>query len=262
MNAPRHHCRLAVQLRALPLALALSCGLVAVAGAQDISAAQAISEAQGAIRAEVLKAATARKAYSEGLEAFRTEQRMRMKAAELADALRQPDGLCQTMDTQDAMATGGRRAQQQVVANQRKAMSALTGSKTSAQAVEAAHRATNERFCSAEEAERGVCRLAADGRYANLAGADQNAMFLFQSREGGNSYEGGRDGAQADAADAYIRRVVGGVPPEQLRAKGGAAYAQSPQARAYAELQRRYAAYLSMSAYSLNQIKESRNPLK
>ena len=63
-----------------------------------------------------------------------------------------------------------------------------------------------------------MCRATSNAQFAGLAGADQNAMFLFQARDGSASYEGPRDGPQAQAADGYIARVIaGGAPPEQLR---------------------------------------------
>jgi hypothetical protein len=223
---------------------------------------EAISEAVAATRAEILKAATAKKAYLEGLEAYRQQQTLQLKAEELKDTLRQPGGICQTMETQTGVVAGQRAAQSKIYGGQKLVMQSLANNTNTMQTLDAANAVSGAKFCSPEEIDRGVCRAPVDPKYAELAGADQNAMYLFQSREGVNTYAGARDGAQVEAVNGYIARVVVGVPPEQLRTKGAAAYRQSPEARVYTEMLRRYNAFLSMSAYSLNQIKESRNPLK
>lgn len=227
----------------------------------DGDPSEAIIQSEAAIRAELLKAAGASKTVKEGLEAYRQQQRLQARAVELRETLRQSDLMCQTMATQDTASAGQRQAHGKIYSGQRKALQAVASNTGTVAALDSAHKVSNERYCTPQEAALGVCQATTDARYTNLAGADQNAMFLFQSREGGSSYDGGRDGAQVDAVDGYIRRVVAGVPPEQLRAQA-ATYRNSPQARAYIELQRRYQAFLSMAAYSLNQIKESRNPLK
>lgn len=198
----------------------------------------------------------------EGLEANRQQQALQLRAVELQDSLRQPNGLCQTMETQTTMVSGRQSGQANIVRGQRKVLQSLAVNVNTAQTMDASNAVSNSKFCSVEEIDLGVCKPPVDSKYANLAGADQNAMFLFQSRDGTNTYEGARDGAQVDAVDSYIARVVIGVPPEQLRQSGKASYAASTEARVYTELLRRYNAFLSMSAYSLNQIKESRNPLK
>ena len=222
----------------------------------------AISQADSATRAEILKASAAKKTYMEGLEAHRQEQALQLRAVELQENLRQPNGLCQTMETQNAVVAGRQSGQSNIARGQRKALQSLAVNVNTAQTVDAANALSSAKFCSPEEVDLGICKAPVDSKYASLAGADQNAMFLFQSRDGTNTYEGARDGAQVDAVDSYIARVVIGVPPEQLRVRGKSNYAANTEARVYTEMLRRYNAFLSMSAYSLNQIKESRNPLK
>lgn len=220
----------------------------------------AIAQAEAAIRAEVTKQATVTKVVKEGLEAYRQQIKLKDQALKLSENLRQSDVMCQTMATQDTVATGQQQAAAKVAAAQRRTMRSATSATSALAAVDANSRLTNEKFCSEREIAAGICKPSADARYVNLAGADQNAMFLFQSREGGDSYAGGRDGSQVEAVEAYINRVVGGVPAE--RPRGAAGNQNLLQARAYTELERRYLAYLSMASYSLNKIKESRNPLK
>lgn len=236
-------------------------GPAMAADGDEISLRQAISQASGAIQGEFLKAASAKKAVLEGLATYRAQATLQDQAVKLQLDLRQSDQLCQTMDTQTALAAGAQGARVRVAAEQRKTVASVTRNSNTFATLDTSYRATNERFCSAQEEALGVCAAPANAKYTNLAGADQNAMYLFQSRGGSDTYEGTKVAGQIDAVNAYIARVVaGGVSPEQLKQSGKATYDKNPQARAYIELQRRYTAYLSMAAFSLNQIKESRAP--
>ncbi|MEJ6002679.1 hypothetical protein [Paucibacter soli] len=225
-----------------------------------VSLRQTISESEAAVRAEILKSAMVSKAVAEGLAGYRAQGKLQTKAAQIKEDLTQPDAMCYAMDSQDAITEGEIAARAGAMRGQKVVRAQAAANVNTYLAMQAVHLASNQRFCTEGEAATGVCKVSTDAQFVNLAGADQNALFLFQSRSGGDTYEGKRDGAQFTAVNAYIARVVyGPTPPEQLRRDKGI-YEKLPQARAYAELQRRYAAYLSMAAYSLNQIKESRNP--
>jgi hypothetical protein len=217
----------------------------------------AVAQAGAATRAEVLKAAAADKAVNEGLEAYRQQQNLQKLAIKTSASLEQPATTCQTIAAQGGIGTASQNAKAKVFTSQTRTMKKVAGNTNTAQVLETSYKTTNQNLCTPEEAARGICKVSTDSRYANLAGADQNAAYLFQSKDGSTSYEGGKDGAQAEAAQSYIDRVIAGVPPEQLRKVD---YSKSPQGRAYTELTRRYSAVLSMSAYSLTQIKEARNP--
>lgn len=249
-------------LLARPVILAAALAAAGAALAEDgdeYSLREAVNEANGAIQGEFTKAATAKKAVMEGLAAYRAQQKLTEKAVQLQQDLKQPDLMCQQMDTQTALSNGEQQARARVAASQRKTVAGVTRNFNAIGTLDANYQSSNVRFCGDEEAKAGICVRSADAKYANLAGADQNAMYLFQSRSGADTYEGAKDSGQVDAVNAYIQRVVaGGVGPEQLKLTGRAAYAQNPQARAYVELQRRYTAFLSMASYSLNRIKESR----
>ena len=253
--------RAGIVLSALCFAMALT-GVARADDDKDGDPSAAIAQADAAIRAEILKSVAAHKAYMEGLEANRQQQALALRAVNMQADLVQPNGLCQTMETQNALVAGRQAGQSSILRSQRKVLQSVSGNVSTAQTLDAANALSSANFCSKEEVTQGVCKEAADKKYVNLAGADQNAMFLFQARDGTNTYEGVRDDVQVDAVNSYIARVVVGVPPEQLRQRGKATYASNQAARAYTELLRRYNAFLSMSAYSLNQIKESRNPLK
>lgn len=226
----------------------------------ELSMRQAIGQTGQAIQGELLKSAAAQKAVMEGLATYRAQSRLQNKAITLQQDMKQSDQLCQTMDTQETLAAGAAKAKSRVATDQRKSVSPMARNLNTVATVDSMHKASNESFCTEEEVKLGVCKPTSNPKYANLAGADQNAMYLFQSRSGGDTYEGTRDVGQVTAVDAYIARVVsGGLPPEQLKV-AGSSYEKNAQARAYVELSRRYQAFLSMAAYSLNSIKGSRTP--
>lgn len=218
----------------------------------------AVAQSGAATQAEIVKKAMVDKTVAEGLEAYRQQELLRERARTTSESLRQPANTCQTMAVQGGIGTASQNAKARMFTNQTRVLTKVNGNTNTVQALETAHKTTNDYLCTPEEAARGVCRVTSNSQFAGLAGADQNAMFLFQARDGSASYEGPRDGPQAQAADGYIARVIaGGAPPEQLRKID---YSKNPQGRAYIELIRRYSAVLSMSSYSLNQIKEARNP--
>ena len=225
---------------------------------------QAIVEAGAGTQAEISKAAMANKAVDEGLEAYRTEQELREEALALEGAMQQPPTTCQTLATASSLGSATLTSQQRVFQGQERVLERLAGNAGSGKVLEVAHQDSNRKFCTPEEKARGVCELNSNPAYSKLAGADQDAAFLFQSKDGNASYDGLDTGAarspQSEAVDSYISRVVAALPPEQLRDKGEAYYKKSPQARAYVELGRRYDAMQSAAAYSLNQIKEYHRP--
>lgn len=246
-------------VQALAIAVSLATGAAWAEDGDDQSLRDAIGDSAKATKGEILKAASARKAFMEGLATYRAQQKLQNKAAQLRIDMSQPEQICQQIDSQSMLSNGAQQQRARVAAAQRKSVAGVTRNTNSIGTLDANFDSSNTRFCSETEQKAGVCKATTDTRYTNLAGADQNAMYLFQSRSGGETYEGTKDSGQVDAVNAYISRVVaGGVSPEQLRMTGTAAYEKNPQARAYMELQRRYTAFLSMAAYSLNQIKESR----
>lgn len=222
---------------------------------------QAIGQSAEGIQGEVLKSAAADKTVQEGIAAFKAQMTLQSRAVDLQQTMQQPDHMCMDMGSQDVLARGAQLTRVGVTNSQRSLMSSSMQSSSPAAALDTAYRATNSKFCSESEVALGVCKASADSKYTNLAGADQNAMYLFQSHEGGDTYEGVRNGSQIEAVNSYISRVVtGAVKPAQLRTNKKTDYQNNPQARAYMEMLRRYNGFLSMASYSLNSIKEMRNP--
>lgn len=220
-----------------------------------LSTEGAIVDAGAAVRAEVAKSTIANKTVAEGLEAYRTEQVMREQAMDLEDAAKQSPTTCQAMATSEALTKAQQDSQAAAMRSQSKVLRQVTGNTNTVAEIDAAHKLTNQRYCSAEEAALGVCA----GGSGALGGADQDALFLFQGKSGSVSYDSAS--GQAEAADSYVKRIVGGLPPEHLRERSKAYYDKNPQARAYVELMRRYNAMVSMGSYSLTQIEESRKPI-
>lgn len=215
----------------------------------------AVGQAGAATQGEIMKNAMAKKAVEEGLEAYRQQENLRRSAQDTMDSLQQPANTCATMATQGSLGNATQSARAAVVTGQEKVMKAVTGNTNTIAALDTAYKTTNDTMCTAEEQARGICRM--NSAYRDYAGADQNAAYLFQGKDGSASFEGGPDGVQARAADSYITRVIAGLPPEQLKR---AEYGKSSASKAYVELMRRYSAVMSMSAYSLNQIKAAHVP--
>ena len=228
------------------------------------SAESTIEESGAAVRAEVLKSATTSKAVDEGLEAYRQQHDFQLAAVDLQETMRQSPTTCQSLATSGNLSSATQNAQAKVFSNQAKIMSSISSSPSTLAKLETAHAVSNKNYCTAEEQAQGICMVNATPAFNKLAGADRDASFLFQSESGSASYDGmdslGSTSPQSAAVDAYIGRVMAGLPPEQLRAQGSQFYQANPQSRAYVELSRRYEAMLSMGAYSLAQIKEAHNP--
>lgn len=255
------------------LASAASLPCVSFAG---VLAGQSIVEAGAAVGAEFLKSAIAKQAVKEGLETQRMELRLQAYTDELTRKLKQPSNVCETMDRQEALSASVNQSRASVLAASRAASRGVLKPSTmsAASSVSAlsapstvqysttkridAQADASKAFCTKEEASQGICVANSVAAYADLAGADQDAMFLFQSRDGGETFTGGRAGPQSEAVDLYINRVVSGLPREMPRSDA----ASNGAARGYIELERRYQAYLSMARYSLFSIAESGKPLK
>lgn len=226
-------------------------------GGTGLSVEDAVVQSGAAVRGELLKATMANKSVAEGIEAYEQQEALRNRAQDLSEAMRQPATTCQSMATANSLSAADQSAQIGTLQSQRKLLSkvSVAGNTNTLSVVDSSYKASNANFCSNEDQALGLCTVKTGGQYANLAGADRDAMTLFQSKDGSSSFEG-NGAAQGEAADSYIARVVGGLPPQALQQQGEDYYKKNQQARAYVELSRRYNAMLSMGAYSLNQIKE------
>lgn len=219
---------------------------------------QVMAQSTATLGGEINKAAVANKVVLEGLEAYRQQEELRKESIELAAKYELPANTCADMAAQDGIGKAGQANQAAIARSQEAVAKAIKGNTNTLRTIDALHEKSNERYCSREDGQRGLCTF---NDQNELAGADQDAMFLFQARSGSRTFSASRGNgpSQYDAAGDYIQRVVAGIPPEQLRTKD---LDKTPQGRAYIELVRRYNSMLSMSSYSLNQIREAGNPIK
>ncbi|MCZ8255019.1 MAG: hypothetical protein O9327_05065 [Polaromonas sp.] len=225
-------------------------------GGIGVSMEDSVIQSGGALRGEILKSATAGKAVAEGLEAYSQQQELRQRAADLADSMEQPATTCKAMATATNLTAATVGSQRSVVQAQGTRMQKLSisGNPNPAAAVDTSFRASGQKFCTNEEARQGICTMASTD--PKFAGADRDAAYLFQAPDGSASFDG-NGAVQSDATDSYINRVVGGIAPAALPNYGADMYRKSPQARAYVEMARRYNGMQSMSAYALEQIRET-----
>ncbi|WP_137921296.1 hypothetical protein [Hydrogenophaga sp. 2FB] len=218
-----------------------------------------MSEVAGILSGEINKSAIANKAVLEGLESYRQQEDLRKSAIDLQAKLELPANTCSNMAAMDGLAKASQSTQAAVIKGQTEVSKAIKSNTNTLKLVEALGKKSDTKYCSEEDGARGICTYKPNNE---LSGADQNALFLFQSRSGSRTFSDAAtsDGAsQHEAAGDYIQRMVAGIPPEQLRTKD---MDKTPQGRAYIELVRRYTGMLSMSAYSLNQIREAGKPIK
>jgi len=219
-----------------------------------------IEQTSSDIRREIDTSSTENVKAMEGLEVYRQEQALREKGVILKQQFEMPASTCNDMAAQDAMGKATIRNQAAIIKGQTEVRTALVGNTNTLKVIDEAHKRTNEKYCTKEDAGRGICTFKDTNE---LSGADQDALFLFQARNGSRTYSTapGANGnsAQYEAAGDYIKRMVVGIPVEQLRTEN---MDKTPQGRAYIELVRRYNGLISMSAYSLNQIREAGNPIK
>lgn len=226
-------------------------------GGTGMSIEDAVEQSSAGVRGEILKASVTNKTVMEGIEAYDQQEQLRSDAQDLSESMKQPATTCQSMAVASSLSAADQKTQLGVFTAQSKLMSKsnVSGITNMGAVVDNSFKVSSSTFCTPEEAALNICSLNTSGNYANLAGADQDAMFLFQSKDGSSSFEGNGT-AQAQATDGYISRVIAGIPPQALQQEGEDYYKRNPQARAYVELSRRYNAMQSMAAYSLNQIRE------
>lgn len=227
-----------------------------ISGPFMLALGQVTAAATSQVTSEITKSTMANKAVLEGLEAYRQENELRKEVARIQEEAQLPETTCADMAAQDGINKAAQNALASTFSSQSRVRARLAGNVNTSSVVSNMHDQTNQRFCSAEDAARGICNLARGGPYQALAAADHDAAFMFQGA-GNQSSLTHSSPEQTQAVEAYIERVVAGIPPEQLNSRE---LDRTEAGKAYIELQRRYRAMLSMSSYSLNYIKESHRP--
>lgn len=221
-----------------------------------LSAEESVAQAGAATAGEVTKATLSEITAARALEGARQESQVQQDAVELREKLEQPAGTCSAMATSGSISTATLAVQRDAMqSNKRLVLSRSPAANAGTQQMlDESHQLTNKKFCTPAEKALKICEVNETGPYRNLAGADQDAAFMFQGPDGARSYEG--DGtAQAEAVDSFIKRIAGGVPMDALPGKTSAYYANNPAARAYVELARRYNSMTSVAEFSMAQIR-------
>lgn len=222
----------------------------------DARLALTVIQADAALRGEILKASTAKTAVATGIEQYSQQQIFNVKSVEMSAAFRQASTTCQTIASQKEIFDGEIENRKRITLSQQIFLSGLTKNNGSTAYVDASFTESSSKFCSDAESDAKICRTPSAAKYSDFTGADQNAYYLFQGNDGSATHSGD---VQKQAVERYIKRVVAGTPPENLR---GAENSKTVQARTYVASLRRYEAILSMAALSLNSIKERHTALK
>lgn len=227
-------------------------------GATGLSIEGAVVQSSAGVRGEIAKSTLATKAVTEGIEAYEQQEALRDQAQDMSESLRQPATTCTAIATSNSLSGADQSAQVSAMASQSWLLNrvSVAGNTNTVERLDQAFRASSTNFCTPEEEAAGICQQRM-GRGRN-AGADRNALSLFQGSDGSSSIDS--TSGPANSSDAYLARVLGQYGPQALAQQGRDYYQRSPQARAYVELSRRYNAMLSASAYSLQQVKEMHKP--
>lgn len=223
------------------------------------------------IQGEFNKAAIAQKNVAEGIASFKAQETLKDLALQRAQDLEQPDTMCQSVSaanvvraaeslakfnaSQDTIARimgkPTKRANLDGSASPYLLESTLYSADASRSVLNNAAY-TRQNFCTTEDQRRDPsCKVSVSN--PEFAGADMNVAFLYLGTDGGSTYTP----RQEIAVDAFVGRIVGGIPTETLR---DPVWEKSTQGKAYVELTRRAAAFQSMAAFTLNQIKSSHRP--
>lgn len=226
----------------------------AIAAAETAKQILAMNKGANQVSDTIEKNAQSTKSVIEGVSAWEAQNQLKRDISEMNARLEQPKDTCADMAARTAIGNADGRARSSVAPAQAKVMKSINTSTSPQVNMEIQQRETNAKFCSPEDKSRGLCSGAAPAGYEKLAGADQDAMYLFQGTDGSDSYDGD---AQTDAVDSYIRRVVAQMPPELLADKN---WDNTKKGRAYIEMVRRYRSFISMPLYSLNMIRAARSP--
>lgn len=218
-----------------------------------LDTSSAVVQSSAAVRAEILKGATADMMVQQGMEQYRQQVILQRLAIKTSSDLEQPVTTCATISASTGIATATLNTKLNGATMQRGVLKRM-GSNTNTMAeIESSYNATNAVSCTPAEQAQGICTVTNQ----QMAGADQSAAMLYMGSDGSSTYSGGPSGDQAKAVKRYIDRVASVAPPEQLRSSESQ---KTPQGRAYTELMRRYNAMISMGTYSLSQISQSRMP--
>lgn len=213
-----------------------------------------VTDSYYGVQGEIAKNVIAQKNTAEAIAQYKSQSRLNEQAAVVKEALEPANNVCSSMAMSDVVASVNVRVRVAANSNNRSWTQSFlnpqgAGAASTAAAVVGSYDKSIKKYCTDGDEAVGRCHVAENPNPA-LAGADVNADLLFGSANDASAatYAAG----QADALKDFIRRIVGYAP--DALASRSVRDEETPQGRAYADMARRYAAFMSMAAYSLNSI--------
>lgn len=208
------------------------------------------------VQSEVRNASDVQRKTMEAIAKAEQEERMRTQSIEINEKLKQPASTCATMAMSDNLDKVEARAAAAARTAARAQNNAVLSNTNTGSAILGSYENSIRKYCTEADERMGRCKVSSNPE-PKLAGADVNAdmMFANAADPGSKTYMEG----QSDAVGDYIKRITGSVLPESLAARDRR-YEETPAGKAYADLVRRYAAFMSMANYSLNSISATHKP--
>lgn len=200
------------------------------------------------LQGEIGKQTQAIRSVQESIATYQVQEELRREAATLSEKLEQPAFVCQTMAMSEGIqdASGATRARSAQFTRTR--IDAMLNESSPATRIANSYDRSVTKFCTAFDIATGRCK--GDPQIIN---GDISAAHLFGSASGrGLTY----DENQTEAVDAYIERIIG-MPPRSLETK-----CETAQCKAFEEMRKDYAAFVSLPMHSLAEISSAYAPQK
>lgn len=224
----------------------------AIESAQTVKKVDAMAKGNNQVSDAMEKNAQSTKSVVEGVAGWKAQNQMRRDMAEVEYNLQLPSDTCAAMASRTGISSAEVRAREAVAPAQKRTTRGLIEESSPTVSMGKIYAESNQKFCTPTDRSRGICSDKAKPGYERFEGADQDAMYLYQSMDGDDTYGGE---PQNEAVDLYIRRIVAQMPPGLLADKQ---WDKTKDGKAYIEMVRRYRAYMSMAAYSLNMVRVAR----
>lgn len=209
-----------------------------------------------AIQSEIQKTADEQIRNAQAIAKNEQDERLRLQTIEINEKLQQPALTCASMAMSDNLSKIDARVRYAARQASRQQNQAVISNKNAGTAVLGSYENAMRKYCTEADEAMGRCRVA-DIPEPKFSGADINADMVFTNAgdPGSKSYMPG----QKTAVNDYIKRITGSVLPESLAARDRR-YESTNAGKAYTDMVRRYAAFMSMANYSLNSIAASHEP--
>lgn len=205
------------------------------------------------IQGEINKGAVAQKNTVEAVATYEAQERLNARAAELNEKMRQPTTTCSSMAMGNQLGKVDAKVKVATSSHSRAATESLLNSGSVAANALRSYDNSMTRYCTPADEALGRCKVSKIPN-ANLSGGDVRADLMFSAADNpaSSTYTNG----QGEAVRDFIKRITGSYAPEAIATRDPQ-LEKTPQGKAYVDLSRRYAAFMSMSNYSLNAIAQA-----